>query len=462
MLLALVPACTFPGVGVPSVNSLDFERKAPGNAFYAIVAVGGTSTAGLTITSSRGTVGPIERRADGRYQALVTPDALGTGEYRVQAKMPKSMPLTRTALVLVHVGAAWNQPERVRGLVNTRGWEDGVYITPDGNWLFVEYTPVSPSCVWVDPADCDTAVGPVGPPDRPGFIGTERIHSDGTIANSCLGIASLPTKLPPTSYWGFRRLPDGSFSNPFRIGFVGSGGCLTPLGLDVYPHGDGTATYLFSFHDLRKTGSADTGPEFYAVDAPLGKNLNLGTWNGTWPTATIDGFDATRLRIAHGANELGVNGYGVVGASGTIDELWFDNEFLAGHHGIYVTTLASGGTWPAGPWAAFAEVPAPVSVAGGDERMPFFDGHILTARVGSDIAQSTFTGSGAADLTKPGAFGAYDPILVPDPAAAKKVGAIMTLGEPTLTADGKHLYFDYGVLRSDGLYDIDVGVVDHR
>jgi hypothetical protein len=178
---------------------LDFERidSAGLNPFRVKVAVreddlplGGISS-DISFSVSRGNASQMSEASPGNYHLTVTPDQ--TGEYEIVVSY-RDLSMTRTALVLDGVHADWGQPMSVPGLVNTPGYEDGVTITPDGNYLFVQYGPIYFSTIhlfntpranggceghrleypigtsnrcthtWLD-----NTIGPYTGPERPGF-----------------------------------------------------------------------------------------------------------------------------------------------------------------------------------------------------------------------------------------------------------------------------------------------------
>ncbi|WP_455375589.1 hypothetical protein, partial [Kaarinaea lacus] len=127
--------------------TLEFERVATAspNPFIVNVTVleNGALKSGvasdLTIVLGKGTRNAVSEVSPGLYQFTVTP--IQTGEHEVTVNYATTS-ITRTPLVVDGVHADWGQPESVPGLVNTAGYEDGVTITPDGEYLFVQYGPI--------------------------------------------------------------------------------------------------------------------------------------------------------------------------------------------------------------------------------------------------------------------------------------------------------------------------------
>src|SRR5262249_16949914 len=148
-----------------------------------------------------------------------------------------SFTATRTALVLGSVDDAWNQPEPVRGLANTLGWEDGPSISPDGSMLTLQYLPVSISCLLggdLSSPACHV-IGPVAAPARPNQPGANRVNADGTYLNACptAGIPTITTPVPPNSLYALQRQPDGSFADPHPIYYDGIDGCVGAFGFQL-------------------------------------------------------------------------------------------------------------------------------------------------------------------------------------------------------------------------------------
>ncbi|MEJ2440049.1 MAG: hypothetical protein P8Z72_10320 [Gammaproteobacteria bacterium] len=149
-------------------------------------AVTGAAT-DLQITLGRGSHNSVREVAPGQYAFTVIPD--GTGEYPVSVSYHGAS-FSRTPLVLAQVQAGWGQPMAVAGLVNTPGYEDGVTVSADGQYLFVQYGPVyfgafqlfttpraNGGCGGnrLSPTRCthpwlDDTIGPYAAPARPGFF----------------------------------------------------------------------------------------------------------------------------------------------------------------------------------------------------------------------------------------------------------------------------------------------------
>ena len=467
---AQLRACSPGGSAPRRMGAMEFQRMGSGLGFEGQVTV--TDQLGLVrsdepvrMTCTRGQISSVTNEGEGVYTASVTPDEAGTGEYEVTASIdrrPESV--TRTALVLAEVRAHWDQPRKVRGLVNTAGWEDSISITPDGEWLFLVYSPVSISCFWGSPDACLQAVGPWTAPHRPDFIGIERIAPDGTVANTCLGIPpqDMPWNLPPFTTYGFKRQTDGSFAEPFVIGVPGSGGCILPGGLNAYPRADGSAHLLFSWNEFDSNGI-----QFAVAELPaLGEFFALGQWEGVYGLdGRVENKQLNVLPIPDGVVGLGFNVHGFMDSEGSIDHLWFDDEHNSWN--LFVVSLQPGGSYPAGPWSPPVSAPIPL-LTGNEQAMPFFNGQHLSIRDQWAIVSARFLGGPGSSPLDPGLWEPYQVDLAGDPGAATQVGGIFIVAEPTrtdpdLTHDGKeYLYFNYAVLTPANTYDVRVGFVSAR
>ncbi|HOJ28714.1 MAG TPA: FixH family protein [Spirochaetota bacterium] len=181
-------------------------------------------------------ISAVTDKGNGTYEFTVTPDQ--TGEYPVTVAYD-GVSVTRTPLVMEYVHPEWDQPMSVPGLVNTEGYEDGVTITPDGEYLFVQTGPYRFSSIFVyneprvnggcggdrlNPSRCEhpwinETCGTYTAPERPGFFngrfsGTTQLHN----ANSWgVGIDQAPNYAISTMFYGFKRQSDGTFTKPFYM-----------------------------------------------------------------------------------------------------------------------------------------------------------------------------------------------------------------------------------------------------
>ena len=491
---------------------LAFDRLAPDTRSSFTVtatlrkdgALLGGEAANIGVTLGRGSNDSPTEISTGVYRFTVTPSQ--TGEHPVTVSY-RGASTTRTALVLESVNADWGQPMAVEGLVNTPGYEDGVTITPDGEYLFVQYGPfyfsafqlfdlprASGGCGGnrLVPDRCthtwlDEAIGPYTGPERPGFFtgrisGTSNLHN----ANSWgIGIDQVPIFAPSTMFYGFHRQPDGSFAEPFYLAFADDNDALTnPYGLSFMLHGDGTATVLFTLDDptdpdwvdLDNNGTDDveSGKDVYTTEITLGQNNILGTFmpSGVPGTHPVRGTPFPSQLVNFG--KTGPDGIaGTQGnphlyqSGGTVKSIWTDDEYDTdtdrGEISAYVLTA---GTLTAGNWTKVV-LPGPVNQADpSNEIQPFFTGAGLYFTHSSDVAlpeifYSAYSGTDSvAGYQNAANWGALTKIL--GVGAADSVGKVIAIGEPTVAtrSDGEYLYFVYGVIRDNsdptGIPDINM------
>jgi len=493
---------------------LDFQRVDSGapNPFTvtATIRENGQLKSGvaadINIVLGRGTLNTVTEVSSGQYQFTVTPTQ--TGEHEVSLSYG-GVTKTETALVVSGVQADWGQPMSVSGLVNTAGYEDGVTITPDGEYLFVQYGPIYFSGIYLfnlprvdggcggdrlNPDRCthewiDNTIGPYTGPERPGFFdgrisGTTLLHN----ANSWgIGVEQAPNFAPSTMFYGFKKQADGSFAEPFYLAFDDvNDGIINAYGLSFMLHGDGTATALYSINDpsdpdmvdLDGDGNNDVESlsDVFTSEITLGQNNNLGTFvaSGTPGTPPVrDTYFPSQL-VNFG--KTGIDGIaGTQGnphlyeTGGTVRSIWTDDEQDArgpgsdrGELSVYVQTS---GTFPNGTWSkvilpSVINQPSPT-----DEIQPFYTGSGLYFTRMSDtdlpeIYYSAYTGThSVADFGVAGNWGTPQAILLVDSADAVGVGKVTAIGEPTIANVGgtEYLYFVYGVIRG---YDAISGLAD--
>ncbi len=454
--------------------TLAFERlTSPAAGFEVVMRVEdqfGVPASALTvrIESSCGTISSVSDGGDGTYLATVTPP--GAGECDITAAIDAyNVQINRRAVVFDEIGADWNQPQAVEGLVNSGAWEDGAHITRDGEWLIIHYIAVSFSCIHEsNDAACAIAAGPWQAPERPDFPAVTKIDPDGTVHNSCptLGVSEevlnqAGGRVVPQAMYGFRRQPDGSFAEPFVITFADADGCYGIFGPTVYPAGDGSAELLFAFdHPDDQDTPDDSAPDLYHASITLGQPTYLGTFTGPY---SLDGF--TGLPVG-GVRRPGQQGnpsaFGF--SDGQFESIWFDDESQADtNRDLLVSLNAAPGSFDDATWSAPITLPMGVNSAGVEEIQPFFDGQRLTYRRGDSIVSSVLTTSDA-DVTLAASWSTPSTDLRVTPVNPALPGAIVTIGEPTVAMrDGKRiLYFVYLIRRADGLLDLDVAFVPER
>lgn len=427
---ALVAACGGGGQFTPvpppppaPALQLEVLREA-GSGLDPVVAIvtatrAGVAAPGLTVTGAvnRGAASAVVDRGDGRYEFRVTP--AGTGEHAVTVAA-EGVSVTRTALVLFDVHEDWEQPEVVAGLVNTAGYEDGVTISPDGEWLFVQTGPFrwSGSVVFQTARSAggaggnrlaptpfshpwlDTLIGPYTAPERPNFP-NGRLSGSLFLHNSlswgvALGLA--PNWGMSTQIYGFRRQADGSFAAPFRVAFADANdGLVTPYGLGLQMLGGAAARAVFSLDmpseldelvvDVAGDGLGGgdderSGIDLYSADIVLGQENLLGVFA---PTGTPGMPPRKATPFAAVPVELGrVGSDGVRGTQGNVGYyeaggrvvLFADDEYdRDADSGEIVAHVQTGGVFPGGDWQKVV-LPWVVN-SGDDEIQPHFTGNEL-------------------------------------------------------------------------------------
>lgn len=509
------------GLAPPYSLSLSFTRltSASPNPFRVTVsltqngqAVTGAAS-GLHVSLGRGSHDTVSEVAPGQYQFTVMPD--GTGEYPVSVAY-QGTSLRRTALVLAQVQPGWGQPMAVAGLVNTPGYEDGVTVSADGQYLFVQYGPVyfgafqlfntpraNGGCGGnrLSPTRCthswlDEAIGPYAAPARPGFF-TGRIDVTHGInlhnANSWgVGVDQSPIFAPSTMFYGFKRQPDGSYAQPFYLAFDDDNDALAnPYGMSFVLHGNGTATMAFAFDDPADSDMVDvngdgslmvaSGVDVYTDTITLGQNTNLGTLvpSGVPGTHPVHGspFDSRLVNFG----KTGTSGiYGTQGnphlyaENQVIKSVWTDDEkdgSSDNDYGDIAVYVLTSGTFPDGSWSKLL-LPSVINQAQPDmQTQPFFTGQGLyythsSNTVLPEILYSGYSGAQTrADYQNANNWGTPVRILGADsftPGNSADIGRIVAVGEPTIAHfNGKdYLYFVYGYIRgfdsTSGLPDIDM------
>lgn len=439
------PAADAPAEPVPARLELVFERPAGSRDFDVIATVldaSGAPLAGpaITLEADRGTLGPSAPDGAG-VRARVT--AAGTGHHAITARAGE-LESTRVALVLGTVGDEWGQPEPVRGLVNTAGWEDGASISPDGEVLTVQYLPVPINCVLgLDPAAPACRVkGPVTAPERPRMPGASRVNADGTYHNGCpsLGIPSLPVPAPPNAVYAFTRQADGSFAAPRPVYFDGIDGCVSAFGFEL--QADGTAVYAFD--DPRFD---DEARQLHVATVDRDADIVLGRFaieGGAIVLRDVAGAEIALTDTSHQGNPH------LLERAGGGRTLVYDDENARADL-LFVDETAGG-------WGTGVVIPAPVSEPGVQESQPFFDGQALLFRRELDILAADWNGGPMGDA---GSWTAPRVVLAGAPST--EVGAVIGVGEPSVTAGPRReLYFIYVRNDADGTLQLDAGRVAAR
>jgi hypothetical protein len=432
----------------PSGVSLRFERVAHSRAFDVIATTDGPGGPAVALAADHGELG-IATTTGLETRARLTPTI--TGNYAITATFG-GITVARTAIVLDQVDEAWDQPEAVRGLVNTAGWEDGPSISPDGTVLTLQYLPVPIDCaIGMDPTKPACHVkGPLGAPERPNLPGAARVHPDGSYQNGCpsIQVPALPNPVPPDSLYAFHRALDGSFLAPHPIYFAGIDGCVSAFGLQIL---DAAGNAVYAFDDPRHEGE---GARLYRTTIDPSHDRALGTFSVVNGEILLD---------TPGVSSIGDPGGPVQGNPGAFrlpgGNLVVISDDEQGRQDLYFNTAVS----EAGPWAGQQQLPPPVSDPGAQESQPFFDGHTLWFRRESVVLATDWNGG---PMGSAASWSTPRPIL--SPGADPGIGAVLVVGEPSLTTPGiaaagpRELYFVYARRVADGTLDLDIGVVRAR
>ncbi|CAN5898505.1 hypothetical protein BH11MYX2_BH11MYX2_10730 [soil metagenome] len=448
------------------------------------VKVDGTPTTGKTLTLAvpRGTASVITDNGDGTYAFTVTPTT--TGVYPVSINVD-GVTLSRSALVMDTVADGVGQAMLVPGLVNTPGYEDGITITPDGQYLFVQYGPlyfagltgVATICsdaslaIGYNLNDCAgrtnaaavfNTVGPTGAPERPRFHdqailnGKLRFLPGFVIPGTANGLAAFPTL-----FYGFHRQADGSYAEPFRVGFDDPKGINGPFGLSFVQPPSGPTKFVVAWNNsLDNLG--DDGADIYAGELTLGADHSLGAV--TYGTALGgDSFASitptvTAVPFASNAGNQG-NPHLTADANGTVTAIWTDDESASHDLSVYRLTA---GAFPAGTWTK-QTLPAVINTTG-EESQPFFTGDFLVLNRNLEIVAHAYTPTAVGCNSTYTAAACWGPEIVLLAANTHtNAGTIYGVGEPTVaTIDGvRTLFFAYVEVRDPqpfpGLVDYDLG-----
>lgn len=455
-----------------------------------------------TYSSDRGSVSALIERGAGDYEFVVTPTQ--TGEHQITVEFA-GQSIVRTALVFADVAAGWGQPMAVEGLVNTPGYEDGITVTPDGQYLFVQYGPWRFSALYLYEAPrssggagghrllpsrfshpwVDTTIGPTAAPERPGlfngrFMNGQLLHNSNLWG---LGIDQAPNFAPITMFYGFRRQADGSYAEPFYVAFDDANdGIMNPFGLSFRMNSASQATILFALDDpsdpnnidKNSDGSFDVDSRFdvFTYELTLGVNSLLGAYQIGSPPTPGNPYPSTLVDFGR----TGTTGnYGTQGnphlhalSDGTVKAIFTDDEYddsdadpdNDSDHGDLSAYVITSGSFPGGNWTKVV-LPSKVNTSA-QQIQPFFTGSELYFADDVSIRYSAFTGTDTvADYGDDSKWSASSVVLGKDTSAIA-LGKVIAIGEPTIaTIDGvEYLYFVYVWVRgfdaTSGFPDLDM------
>lgn len=433
----------------------------------------------LALSIPKGAVSAITDNHDGTYEFTVTPSS--TGVYPVSVSYG-GVTIERSAIVANRLGAGVGQPLAVPGkFVNTEGYEDGITITPDGNYLFIQYGPLyfsgvsqvssicaSPSYTMYDILGCTgktdsnwvfNTIGPYNDALRPNFpIGGMNNGRLTPINLSIPGVANGIARFP-TVFYGFKRQTDGTFAEPFKLAFNDARGTSAPFGLSFQMTSPTTANYVVAWDNYLNDLGGDQKPNIYSGTITMGQDNNMGdvTYSG-------EGFASITPNIqpVNFTSHAGVQGnpHLFYDTTGVVKSIWTDDEQTTHDLSVYVLTS---GTFPNGTWN-LVTLPNKINTAS-SESQPFFTGKRLYLNRETKIVYHEYLGSGGNDYGSNAAWG--DEVVVIE-GGDNAIGKIYGFGEPTIaTRDGKtYLYFVFVKGRSLGVgagrmdYDLDAGFVE--
>jgi hypothetical protein len=424
--------------------------------------------AAMTVTTPDGVYSTVTELGGGRYLAYALPFQ-PSGHVQLVISGGGKV-LRHTGLVLPLLGDSWTLAEPVPGLVNTTGYEDSAEISPDGEWLLVaDYSPVDLVCcvtgscgatpgTQLDPAApvCNTSIGPLAAPARPRLPGLERVLSPTVIHDEVPSIGydlplgtDLPVALPPLTGYGFKRQADGSFAQPFLLGFKVDG-ASTPFGYTFAGPVTGTAaTLVFAYDDLRNVRGdygPPMGPDLFRNAVTLGVDNNFGTFSvDALGRPVTDRFPAA-IPLPSRAGQQG-------NPAVSSDGVWFDTEseaedlFFAAGNALGASTLA-------------APVKVALSRSDRHETQPY----LHQGRLYFSAEQSVILSSARAPGGDPAQAATWGPERLELGAeSGSRVGAVIAIGEPSLAVRGgvTSLYFVYALKTATGL-DLNIGRVTAR
>jgi hypothetical protein len=432
----------------------------------------------LQLTIPMGTVSEVTEKADGIYGFRVTPAS--SGIYPVEVKF-ETESVKREALVTNFYGAGVGQPLLVPGMVNTEGYEDGATITPDGQYLFVQYGPIYFSGLFNFRSICASSlftefdilgcsgqddshwvmktIGPILAPLRPDFP-TGAIDQ-GNLTHMKFSEPGKFNGIPifPTTFYGFKRQNDGTFGQPFRVGFNDPKGASGPFGLSFVMTTPTTAKFAVAWNNYYNDLGDGDAPDIYAGTINLGKATNLGdvVYEGEFaksitPQITPVSFD-THVGV-QGNPHLYYDGHGVV------KSIWVDDEQVT--HDLSVYSIVSD-EFPSGKWSV-ETLPSKINTLG-HESQPFFTGTRLYLTRDNQLVYHEYLGTGQSDYGVDTSWG--DEVVVLK-AGNLGVGSIFGFGEPTIATRGDKKYLYFVVVRSRALgvgvgrydFNLDVAFVE--
>jgi len=435
----------------------------------------------LELDIPKGVVSSVANNGDGTYVFRVTPSS--TGVYPVTVSY-ENVSVTQSAVVIDDVGARVGQPLSIAGdVVNTEGYEDGITITPDGQYLFVQYGPIYFSGIFLVSTICSDSnyslynlndcmgrnnsewifksIGPRGGDIRPNFPDA-RISTTGDISHLSnivvTGVAN-GVAVPPTVFYGFKRQNDGSFAEPFLVAFEDEGRAVqSPYGLSFQMTSSTTANVTFAWNNVLDQLGND-GVDVYTGSVQMEQTNTLGnvSYSGDFPSTIVPNVVPPSF-----TDHLGVQGNTHIDTNddNEVIAIWVDDEVSTHDLTVYMLTA---GTYPNGTWQKL-NLPSKINTLE-DESQPFFDGDYLYLRRDNRIVAHEYLGLNRLDYDLDSAWG--DEEIIMESGFNALNGEIIAVGEPTLARVGGkiYLYFVYGITRAQGMdnyvdINMDAGFVE--
>jgi len=485
----LIVSCSQPNSNPANATiQVEFQRIPEGfySPFYVLISSETPIVNPQVSCEDAASIGDMEKLNELEYRVLVTPALSGELDLVVSAE--NATTVEETLLVFYRVHDDWGQPRKVRGMVNTEGWEDGACISPDGEYLYLQYIAM-PFPALIDGSDKDIwnlvqyASGPFTAPLRPDYF-RSRIGDDGAIEHTfpLYGVTQEGSQIfPMSSFYGFKKQSDGSFAEPFLLGINDQGnGNLNPFGLSLAGElPDGTVRAFFSFNDPRSNDAEgsndaeDTGNDIVTLSlVPGEKNIWGEYFNGTAGEILRDEdtFQPQSLEYTLAGNQGNPHVY----HDATASYLFTDDEVFDTPHEVDISyyQLEEEGSYPLGPWAGPYPLAGKINLPGSDaefsdnrEVQPYFDGSQLIFSRDSQLYRCDYLGGSPGDDSSWGEVEVLLQGLMAIPEGedwlASEDSAIFYCGEPsTVIMDNKEiLYFIYVIFNGSNL-DLNVGYVE--
>lgn len=394
-----------------------------------------------------------------------------TGTAEVDGQTVKG---SETIVFLPFVAQGWGVPTAVSEL-NTRGHEDSMSISPDGQTLFFSYTPLENCNIMpagygdpVDKPECVTPWGPVGTPERSCALGLTA-GAEGTVLPGLFGNSDVwPWVKSMYCTYVSRRQQDGRFGTPTFVSFNDDGIILevSPGSGPENPEAGKPYNLFFGYPDWLNVDPDHDGSIFAVASVVEGKNTLLGS------PITTPGSPPDDLGVQTLSGPIN----DVREGSATVGEFRVCDDPTLGTRAVYFerretaeTTLdivrsPLTGTYPVGDWGEAMALPAPINSDTHDESFPWLvelshDGvtqpHLYFSRGKQDFSEPSHileSRYGDGEWSQP------VPILESAPGSGQ--GEILLVVTPCVSEgpQGVEMFFHYIVAHPDRL-DFQIGVL---